>query len=132
MRDRADLRLNRWAKDFLDTEPTILYHEVVTRFYPNGSSRQAEPNPIYSTEESPDTTDDVRQGPLGDEIPMRCYRYKDGREYGEFVQAIIEYTDGRRVYALGLRQGTKWIIDSMWSLLELRALGGKILYKCTR
>ena len=131
MRDRADLRLSRWAKEFLGEEPHVLHYEVITKFYPDGTSEQSEPKPVCSTAGAPQMTADPQQGPLGEQVPMHTYRFDDGREYGEFVQTVIEYPDGRRVYALGLREGTKWIIDSMWSLLEIRSFGGKILYKCT-
>lgn len=132
MRHRADLRLSRWAKDFLDEEPRVLYHEVITWLYPDGESKQFEPKPVYSTAGAPEVTERPQRSPLGEQIPTRSYRFDDGREYGEFVQAVMEYPDGRRVYAVGLHEGTKWIIDSIWSLLEIRSLGGRILYRCTR
>ena len=132
MRNRADLRLSRWAKDFFDEEPRLLYHEVVTWLYPDGDSKQFEPKEIWSSARAPEVTTTPQTCPLGEQIPTRSYRFDDGREYGEFVQAVMEYPDGRRVYAIGIREGAKWIIDSMWSLLEIQSLGGNILYKCTR
>lgn len=121
--------LNDWTRRFIDGSPKLLYTEVVTRLYPDGTSDQLPPRPVHGPAEKP-----VAE-PCGERFaaiyPLYRYTFGDGREYREIVQVVATEADGTTVYLLGLEDAAgKWVIDSFWSAADVAAKRLTVLRNC--
>lgn len=121
--------LNGWTSRFIDGSPKLLYTEIVTRVYPDGTSHQLPPHPVLGPAERPAVE------PCGERFaaiyPLYRYTFKDGRQYREIVQIVAAAEDGTPVYLLGLEDvDGRWIIDSFWSAAEIAARRLTVLRNC--
>jgi len=117
----------QWTERFVGITPKLLYTEIVTRLYPDGTSRQSEPRPVYA--------DAARAEPCGERFaaiyPLYRYTFPDGREYREIVQIVAKDAGGGPIYLLALEDAQgKWIIDSFWSAADVAARDLTVMRNC--
>ena len=118
-----------WTRRFLDGSSKLLYTDVVTRFYPDGTTVQLKPSPVYGPADTPIAE------PCGDRFaaiyPLYRYRFRDGREYREIVQIIAADANGRQIYLLALEDARgRWVIDSFWNAAEVAARNLTVMRTC--
>lgn len=109
--------LNEWARDFVEGDPVVLYHEESVRTYPDGHKEFVENRPIMGSTVSREPSDQCYEGMGGDQYPLWRYKFLDGRIFEERVQAD-PWSSGPMFYLalVEIVNGQEnWLQNSLWS-----------------
>ena len=78
--------LNEWARKFVEGEEIHLFTDVVHRTFPGGETVVVGPTDIKGRNVTV-LPHDTLEGAFGNDFPLWHYKFDDGREYFEYVQA---------------------------------------------
>lgn len=117
MRTDQYIGLNPWARTFVEGQQEFLYTEEVTRTFPSGEVLVIAPRKVMGTNVVLSQYDEI-EGAFGNTFPLFSYKFSDGREYFEYVQAQ-PWSSGP-CYYLALRDGKgNPVPESLWPQEEI-------------